>query len=190
MHLSQVHQPCSFRGCTCLKCTNHVVFMGCTCLKLGFATCQSKKCISRVEVHHYLGWCTWDKCTPLQVPLQVPLPCKCPSTNEKSRTSISKFCSFLFLLLLVEANSVIKHVLHRPTQTSAPTDADIRIDRRRHPHRPTQTSAPTDADIRTDRRRHPHRPTQMLQVAMCFCQSSLQFCSSYPSNGSFLFSAF
>ena len=28
---------------------------------------------------------------------------------------------------------------------SAPTDADIRTDRRRHPHRPTQTSAPTDA---------------------------------------------
>ena len=42
---------------------------------------------------------------------------------------------------------------HRPTQTSVPTDADIRIDRRRHPHRPTQTSASTDADIRTDRRR-------------------------------------
>ncbi|WP_455512881.1 hypothetical protein [Leyella stercorea] len=41
---------------------------------------------------------------------------------------------------------------HRPTQTSAPTDADVRIDRRRRPHRPTQTSAPTDADIRTDRR--------------------------------------
>ncbi|WP_455512574.1 hypothetical protein [Leyella stercorea] len=36
--------------------------------------------------------------------------------------------------------------------SSASTDADIRIDRRRHPHRPTQTSAPTDADIRTDRR--------------------------------------
>ena len=35
---------------------------------------------------------------------------------------------------------------------SAPTDADIRTDRRRHPHRPTQTSAPTDADVRTDRR--------------------------------------
>ncbi|EHJ41050.1 hypothetical protein HMPREF0673_01112 [Leyella stercorea DSM 18206] len=45
---------------------------------------------------------------------------------------------------------------------SAPTDADIRTDRRRHPHRPMQTSAPTDADIRIDRRRHPHRPTQML----------------------------
>ncbi|WP_278680634.1 hypothetical protein [Leyella stercorea] len=41
---------------------------------------------------------------------------------------------------------MIKHVPHRPTQTSAPTDADIRIDRRRHPHRPTQTSASTDAD--------------------------------------------
>ena len=175
MHLSQVHKPCSFRGCTCLKCTNHVVFMGCTCLKLGFATCQSKKCISRVEVHHYLGWCTWDKCTPLQVPLQVPLPCKCPSTNEKSRTSISKFCSFLFLLLLVGTNSVIK---------------TFRTDRRRHPHRPTQTSAPTDADIRIDRRRHLHRPMRMLQVAMCFCQSSLQFCSSYPFNGSFQFLPF
>ncbi|WP_455513184.1 hypothetical protein [Leyella stercorea] len=49
----------------------------------------------------------------------------------------------------------------RPTQTSAPTDADIRTDRRRHPHRPTQTSASTDADIRTDRRRHPYRPTRM-----------------------------
>ncbi|WP_302402979.1 hypothetical protein [Leyella stercorea] len=35
---------------------------------------------------------------------------------------------------------------HRPTQTSAPTDADIRTDRRRHPHRPTQTSVSTDAD--------------------------------------------
>ena len=34
----------------------------------------------------------------------------------------------------------------------APTDADIRTDRRRHPHRPTQTSVSTDADIRTDRR--------------------------------------
>ncbi|WP_302406614.1 hypothetical protein [Leyella stercorea] len=38
------------------------------------------------------------------------------------------------------------HVAHRPTQTSAPTGADIRIDRRRHPHRPAQTSASTDAD--------------------------------------------
>ena len=45
---------------------------------------------------------------------------------------------------------------------SAPTDADIRTDRRRHPHRPTQTSVSTDADIRTDRRRHPYRPTRML----------------------------
>ena len=43
------------------------------------------------------------------------------------------------------------HVAHRPTQTSAPTDADICTDRRRHPHRPTRTSASTDADVRTDR---------------------------------------
>ena len=45
------------------------------------------------------------------------------------------------------------HVARRPTQTSASTDADIRIDRRRHPYRPAQTSASTDADIRIDRRR-------------------------------------
>ena len=89
------------------------------------------------------GWCTWDKCTPLKCPNHVD---RLHPTNEKSRTSISKFCSFLFLLLLVETNSMIKHVPHRPTQTSAPTGADIRTDRRRHPHRPTQTSASTDAD--------------------------------------------
>ncbi|WP_278817019.1 hypothetical protein [Leyella stercorea] len=35
---------------------------------------------------------------------------------------------------------------HRPAQTSASTDADIRIDRRRRPHRPAQTSASTGAD--------------------------------------------
>ena len=44
------------------------------------------------------------------------------------------------------------HVAHRPTQTSASTDADIRTDRRGHPHRPAQTSASTGADIRIDRR--------------------------------------
>ncbi|WP_278855168.1 hypothetical protein [Leyella stercorea] len=50
-----------------------------------------------------------------------------------------------------------------------------RIDRRRHPHRPTQTSASTDADIRTDRRRHPHRPTQTSAptdadaIIACYC---------------------
>ena len=43
---------------------------------------------------------------------------------------------------------------------SAPTDADVRTDRRRRPYRPAQTSVSTDADIRTDRRRHPYRPTQ------------------------------
>ncbi|WP_278692171.1 hypothetical protein [Leyella stercorea] len=31
----------------------------------------------------------------------------------------------------------------RPTQTSASTGADIRIDRRRHPYRPAQTSGLT-----------------------------------------------
>ncbi|WP_278864261.1 hypothetical protein [Leyella stercorea] len=48
-------------------------------------------------------------------------------------------------------------------QTSyAPTDADIRIDRRRHTHRPTRTYASTDADIRTDRRRRAHRPMRHI----------------------------
>ena len=36
---------------------------------------------------------------------------------------------------------------------SAPTDTDIRTDRRRHPQRPTRASVSTDADIRIDRRR-------------------------------------
>ncbi|WP_440313950.1 hypothetical protein [Leyella stercorea] len=36
--------------------------------------------------------------------------------------------------------------------SSASTDADIRIDRRRHTHRPTQTYASTNADVRIDRR--------------------------------------
>ncbi len=47
--------------------------------------------------------------------------------------------------------------------SSASTDADIRIDRRRHPHRPTQTYASTDADVRIDRRRRAHRPTRMTK---------------------------
>ncbi|WP_370789738.1 hypothetical protein [Leyella stercorea] len=34
----------------------------------------------------------------------------------------------------------------------------------RDAHRPTQMSAPTDADVRIDRRRCPHRPTRMLIV--------------------------
>ena len=38
----------------------------------------------------------------------------------------------------------------------------ICIDRRRCSYRPTQTSAPTDADIRTDRRGCSYRPTRML----------------------------
>ncbi|WP_417471051.1 hypothetical protein [Leyella stercorea] len=45
----------------------------------------------------------------------------------------------------------------------ATTDADIRIDRRRHTHRPTQTYATTGADIRNDRRRHTQRPAQMVR---------------------------
>ena len=47
----------------------------------------------------------------------------------------------------------------------------IRIDRRRCSYRPTQTSAPTDADIRTDRRRCSYRPARMLVTvgAYDFC---------------------
>ena len=56
---------------------------------------------------------------------------------------------------------------------SAPTDADIRTDRRRHPHRPTHTSAPTDADVRIDRRRHPHRPTRMVCGELLTCRKRL-----------------
>ncbi|WP_419521055.1 hypothetical protein [Leyella stercorea] len=58
----------------------------------------------------------------------------------------------LCIVLLTLPFLICKHHSHRPTQTSAPTDADIRIDRRRHTHRPTQTSAPTDADVRIGRR--------------------------------------
>ncbi|WP_157591669.1 hypothetical protein [Leyella stercorea] len=39
-----------------------------------------------------------------------------------------------------------KNNLRRPAQTSAPTDADVRTDRRGCSYRPTRMSAPTDAD--------------------------------------------
>ncbi|WP_278912260.1 hypothetical protein [Leyella stercorea] len=39
-----------------------------------------------------------------------------------------------------------KNNLRRPTQTYAPTDADVRTDRRRCPHRPTRMLVSTDAD--------------------------------------------
>ena len=55
--------------------------------------------------------------------------------------------------------------------SSASTDADARIDRRRHPHRPTQTSAPTGADARIDRRRCSYRPTRMTFVDVSQCQT-------------------
>ena len=76
---------------------------------------------------------------------------------------------------------------HRPTQTSAPTDADIRTDRRRHPCRPTQTSAPTDADIRIDRRGHPYRPTRMaflllyMRSGTSMPSSAMPFLSVLPT---------
>ena len=46
---------------------------------------------------------------------------------------------------------VVKHP-RRPTQMSASTDADVRIDRRRRPYRPMRMSVSTDADARIDRR--------------------------------------
>ena len=62
----------------------------------------------------------------------------------------------------------------------------IRIDRRRCSYRPTQTSAPTDADARIDRRRCSYRPTRMTFVDVSQCQTftfvlpNLCFCSSRP----------
>ena len=47
----------------------------------------------------------------------------------------------------------------------------IRIDRRGCSYRPTQTSAPTDADIRTDRRRCSYRSTRMTFVDVSQCQT-------------------
>ncbi len=89
-------------------------------------------------------------CPPL-FPVYTPL-------SSASRSSFS-FSSHLF-------SSSYSLLL-----SSASTDADARIDRRRHPHRPTQTSAPTDADIRTDRCRHPHRPARMIFVDVSQCQT-------------------
>ena len=66
-------------------------------------------------------------------PTFAPLfPQACTSLSSASRSSFPSFTPSLFLFIL-------------PTFV-------IRIDRRRCSHRPTQTSAPTDADIRTDRR--------------------------------------
>ena len=62
----------------------------------------------------------------------------------------------------------------------------IRIDRRRCSYRPTQTSAPTDADARIDRRRCSYRPTRMTFVDVSQCQTftfvlpNRCFCGSRP----------
>ena len=62
----------------------------------------------------------------------------------------------------------------------------IRIDRRRCSYRPTQTSAPTDADARIDRRRCSYRPMRMIfvDVSQCqtftFCTSNLYFRAAKP----------
>ena len=79
----------------------------------------------------------------LSFPTLAPLfPYACTPLSSASRSSFPSFTPSLFFFIL-------------PTFV-------IRIDRRRHPHRPTQTSAPTDADIRTDRRGCSYRPTRML----------------------------
>ena len=82
---------------------------------------------------------------PRLPPLFPRLPPLFPVYTSLSSASHSSFPSFtpsLFLFIL-------------PTFV-------IRIDRRRCSYRPTQTSAPTDADIRTDRRRCSYRPARML----------------------------
>ena len=59
--------------------------------------------------------------------------------------------------LLLDSPFVVKHRYSLSANLTlfrcAPTDADIRIGRRRHPHRSAQMSAPVDADIRIGRRR-------------------------------------
>ena len=50
----------------------------------------------------------------------------------------------------------------------APTDADIRTDRRRHPYRPTRMSVSTDADVRTDRRGCYMAYFDAPKVAFCY----------------------
>ncbi|WP_417090696.1 hypothetical protein [Leyella stercorea] len=47
-------------------------------------------------------------------------------------------------------------------RTSAPTDADICVDRCGHLHRPMRTSAPTDAHICTDRCARLRRSVQIV----------------------------
>ncbi|WP_302555135.1 hypothetical protein [Leyella stercorea] len=55
---------------------------------------------------------------------------------------------------------------------SAPTDADVRIDRRGCPHRPTRMSAPTDADVCTDRCGCLHRPMRAMKVLLLISSPS------------------
>ena len=85
-------------------------------------------------------------------------PHACPSLSFASRSSFP-FSPHLF-------SSSYSLLL-----SSASTDADARIDRRRHPHRPTQTSAPTDADARIDRCGCSYRPTRMTFVDVSQCQT-------------------
>ena len=69
-------------------------------------------------------------------------PHACPSLSPRLHPSFFRFTLFFPLVY------PISFPLHTPYFC--------------HPHRPTQTSAPTDADIRTDRRGCSYRLTRML----------------------------
>ena len=78
---------------------------------------------------------------------------------------------FLFILPTFVIRIDRRRCSYRPTQTSAPTDADIRTDRRRCSYRPTRMLVTTDADARIGRRRCSYRPTQMAFVDVSQCQT-------------------
>ncbi|WP_216589871.1 hypothetical protein, partial [Leyella stercorea] len=72
----------------------------------------------------------------------------------RSLSFSSLCCTFLY------THAALIH----PFLLFAPTDADIRTDRRRCPHRPAQMSVSTDADVRIDRRGCSYRPTRMIKI--------------------------
>ena len=91
-------------------------------------------------------------------PRLPPLSQACPPSFPRLYPSFFRFTLFFSLF----TPSLFLFIL--PTFV-------IRIDRRRCSYRPTQTSAPTDADIRTDRRRCSYRPTRMTFVDVSQCQT-------------------
>ena len=99
----------------------------------------------------------------------------CHTLLRKSHASDQKRGFFMCVCAMCVIRIDRRRHPHRPTQTSAPTDADIRTDRRRHPYRPTQTSVSTDADIRTDRRRW---------LFLCFTCAPAPRCRAAPCRSS------